>query len=214
VPAEPRVFGLLYSVYTRIVLLTLAEKGVPYEFQAVEIFGDDGVPDTYLEQHPFGRIPAFNHDGYALYETSAITRYIDEAFAGPALQPASARARARVNQIINVLDSYAYRPMVWDIYVERISNPTDGLASDEERIQTAIPTVERCLKVLSQWLADNQFLVTRQLTLADLHAVPMLHYLAQTPEGVDLLGRYGNIHAWLNRLATRTSVDEMARSDP
>ena len=52
-------------------------------------------PPGIFEHHPFGRIPAFEHDGFRLYETGAIARYVDEAFEGPALQPKDPRAATR-----------------------------------------------------------------------------------------------------------------------
>ncbi|WP_245520908.1 glutathione S-transferase N-terminal domain-containing protein, partial [Mesorhizobium sp. M8A.F.Ca.ET.208.01.1.1] len=57
----------------------LEEKGVDYELAPVDIFAADGIPAWYLERHPFGRIPAFEHDGFRLFETGAIARYVDEA---------------------------------------------------------------------------------------------------------------------------------------
>ena len=124
--ARPKLFGADYSVYVRIVQLTLAAKRVDYELVPVDMFAADGMPAWYLEQQPFGRIPAFEHDGLRLFETAAIARYVDEAFAGPALQPADVQRRATMNQIIGLLDAYAYRAMVWDVYVERIDKPNDG----------------------------------------------------------------------------------------
>ena len=53
----------------------------------VNVFAPDGIPAWYTDLHPFGRMPAFEHDGFRLFETAAISRYVDEAFAGPALQP-------------------------------------------------------------------------------------------------------------------------------
>jgi glutathione S-transferase len=53
-----------------------------------------------VARHPFGKIPAFEHDSFRLYEAGAIARYIDEAFAGVPLQPADVRGRARMTQII------------------------------------------------------------------------------------------------------------------
>ncbi|MER8839261.1 glutathione S-transferase N-terminal domain-containing protein, partial [Mesorhizobium sp. M0913] len=110
---KPVVYGADYSVYVRIVRLVLEEKGVGYELVPVDIFAADGIPGWYFEHQPFGRIPAFEHDGFRLYETGAIARYVDEAFGGPALQPVEARPRARLNQITGLLDAYAYRTMVW-----------------------------------------------------------------------------------------------------
>jgi glutathione S-transferase len=53
-------------------------------------------------------VPAFEHDGFKLYETGAIARYIDEVFPGPKLQPADPKRRARMMQFISVSDSYTY----------------------------------------------------------------------------------------------------------
>ena len=65
--------GYRYSVYQRIARLTLEEKGVAYQQVEVNPFATD-VPAAYLALHPFGRVPALVHDGFALYETAAITR--------------------------------------------------------------------------------------------------------------------------------------------
>ncbi len=124
--AEPVVFGAAYSVYVRAVRLALVEKGVPYRLEEVDIFADGGPPPGYLERHPFARIPAFEHDGVRLYEASAISLYIDAAFEGPPLMPAEVRARARVHQLLGILDNYAYRTLVWDVFVERVSVPQEG----------------------------------------------------------------------------------------
>jgi glutathione S-transferase len=103
---ELRVFGAQYSVYVRIVRLTLAEKGIEYQLVPVDIFAETGPPPGYLERHPFGRIPAFDHDGFSLYETGAITRYIDDVFHRPRLQPPDVRERARCNQLMSIVDNY------------------------------------------------------------------------------------------------------------
>ncbi len=137
--AKPRVFGADYSVYVRIVRLALAEKGVDYDLLPVDVFAEDGLPPDYLDHHPFGRIPAFEHGGFALYETGAITRYIDEAFDGPGLQPTAIRERARCNQLISIADSYAYPNLVWGIFVECVEKPAQGTVADEAAISDLLP---------------------------------------------------------------------------
>ena len=103
--AAPTVYGADYSVYVRAVRLALEEKGVDYRLEAVDIFADGGPPVGYEQRHPFLKIPAFEHDGFRLFEATAIMRYVDEVFDGPALMPVTAEGRARVNQISSVLDS-------------------------------------------------------------------------------------------------------------
>jgi glutathione S-transferase len=89
----------------------LEEKGVPYRLVEVDVFASGGPPTEHLERHPFARIPAFDYDGFRLYEAGAISRYVDEVFPGPALQPDDPGRRALMNQVISVLDSYAYLPI-------------------------------------------------------------------------------------------------------
>lgn len=203
--AEPVVFGAGYSVYVRIVRLTLEEKGVVYRLEPVEIFAEGGPPEDYRTRHPFGKIPAFEHGDLRLFETSAITRYVDEAFGGPALQPENPRDRARMNQAIGLLDAYAYRAMVWDIYVERVSRHRDGKVSDEAKIAAALPVAETCLDVLEKLAPDCAWLAGETLTLADLHAAPMFAYFVQAPEGAALLERHRRLAEWWRRMSTRPS---------
>jgi glutathione S-transferase len=204
--AEPILFGAAYSVYVRIARLALAEKEVAYRLVEVDIFAEGGPPADYLARQPFGRIPAFEHDGFRLYESGAITRYVDEAFPGPALQPAAPKARARVNQAISILDSYAYRPLVWDIFVERVRAPQNGRAPDETLIAEALPRAETCLAALEAVMADNPWLAGPALTLADLHAAPIFAYAVLAPEGRDLLARHEALRRWWERMAERPSM--------
>jgi len=202
---RPRLFGADYSVYVRIVRLVLAEKGIRYDLVPVDVFAPEGAPTWYLELHPFGRIPAFEHGELRLFETTAIVRYVDDAFNGPALQPAAPNRRAVTNQIIGMLDAYAYRTMVWDIYVERVSKPKDGGASDEMRIASALPIARTCLATLARLKADGSWLVGDELTLADLHAAPIFAYFVKAPEGRALLADHPVLSDWWERVSALPS---------
>jgi glutathione S-transferase len=202
---KPIVFGAPYSVYVRVVRLALEEKGIDYELVPVDIFAADGPPAEHLARHPFGKIPAFEHAGFGLYETGAITRFVDEVFDGPALQPADPRNRARMNQIISILDSYAYRTLVWDIYVERVSRPASGEAADEERIAAALPKAEVCLFALSELMDEAPWLAGPTISLADLHAAPMFAAFRLAPEGKRLVGHHDRLGRWWDRVSARPS---------
>ncbi|RWF64879.1 MAG: glutathione S-transferase family protein [Mesorhizobium sp.] len=198
---KPIAYGADYSVYVRIVRLVLEEKGIDYELVPLDIFAADGIPGWYFDHQPFGRIPAFEHDGFRLYETSAITRYVDEAFDGPALQPVEARPRARMNQIIGMLDAYAYRAMVWDVAVERL----EKMAPDEALIANGLRQSRTALRALSSLKAEGPWLLGAELTLADLHAAPIIGYFVKVAEGQNLLAEFADIQAWWARIAQRPS---------
>jgi glutathione S-transferase len=160
----------------------------------------------HLQINPFGRIPSFEHDGFRIYEAVAIARYIDEAFSGPELQPRDIRERARMNQILGVLDGYVYRTLVWDIYVERSGGASSGTSPDEQRIAAALPRARTCLNALSGLMADGTWLAGSALTLADIHATPMFAYFLRTAEGKDLLASVPSLMRWWEQVAQRASV--------
>lgn len=204
--AEPILFGARYSVYTRIVLLALLEKGAPFRLESVDIFAADKGGAAHAARHPFGKIPAFDHDGFGLYETGAIARYVDEAFDGPPLQSRDPKARARMNQAIGILDNYAYRCWVWDIYVERVDRPREGKMADEARIAAALPRADDCLRALGEIMGEGPWLAGPNLTLADLHAAPMVAYLTEAPEGARALETHPPMRDWWERMRARPSV--------
>ncbi len=202
---DPVVFGAAYSVYVRSVRLALEEKGVAYQLEEVDVFAPGGPPSGYFERHPFGRIPAFEHDGFRLYESGAIGRYVDELFPGPGLQPIEPKPRARMNQIISILDNYAYRTLVWDIFVERVRAPAQGRNPDERKIASALPMADKCLGALAGLMGQGPYLVGHAPTLADLHAASMLAYFRTAPEGAALLKRHPDLERWWGRMAERPS---------
>jgi glutathione S-transferase len=198
--ARPALFGAYYSVYVRIARLALEEVGAPYDLVEVDIFAKDKVPADYAGRHPFGRIPAFEHDGFRLFETDAIVGYIVESFGGAALVPGGARERARMRQIMRIADNYAYRALVWGVYVEEAERNRAGRLEPAE-----LDRARTCLRVLEE-LAGPDFLVSGHVTLADLWLQPMLCYLDLAPAGRVLLRERPKLRAWLERMQQRPSV--------
>ncbi|TAL97514.1 MAG: glutathione S-transferase family protein [Paraburkholderia sp.] len=205
------LYGAVWSVYVRIARLALEEKEVPYELVEVDVFSDTGVPSDYLERQPFGRIPAFQHGAFTLYETGAIVRYVDEEFPGPDLQPKDPQPRARVNQIVGILDAYAYRALIREIYVERVVAPGQGRRENEEIIADALPRAALCLSELNRLSTEDDFLCGSRVTIADLYAAPMFACFTQAPDAVALLDRHQKLCQWWSRFAKRHS---MTRTQP
>lgn len=203
---QPILFGAAYSVYTRIARLALLEKGASFQFQEIDIFDDAGPPAGYLERHPFGKIPAFSDNGFDLYETAVITRYVDEAFSGPALQPSDARRRARMSQIIGLLDSYGYKAMVWDVFVERVRRPRQGHTADEAKIAAGLARADLCFDAIENIMGDRPFFVGDSPSLADLHAAPMFACLRVALEGMARVNARPRLAQWWSRMSARPSM--------
>jgi len=203
--SRPVVFGAPYSVYVKAVRLTLWAKQVPYDMIDVDVFAPGGPPVEHLSRHPFGRIPSFEHGQFRMYETAPICRYIDEAFDGPPLQPSTASSRAVMGQAISIMDSYAYRSLVWGIYVERIDQPQRGLAPDLEKIAAARPLARTCLSALESLAPAGDWLAGDTLSLADLHAAPMFALFMKAPDAGELMQPHERLAAWWRRLNERVA---------
>ena len=129
--------GYQYSVYAWIARFALHEKGVDYRWVEVNPFAAD-VPADYLALHPFGRVPTLVDGDFTLYETTAVTRYVDEAFDGPVLQPSAPRDRARINQILSIVDSYVYWPLVRQVFSHGVMAARIGRLSDTSEYQLSL----------------------------------------------------------------------------
>jgi glutathione S-transferase len=128
------IYGIVQSSYVRTVRLACEEKGVSYEVQPIEF----GSPE-HLALHPFGKVPSARHGDVTMYETSAIVRYIDAAFDGPALQPADLLARTRMEQWISATIDYFYQDMIRELVFPRLVAPSRGAEPDWRRLwRTAI----------------------------------------------------------------------------
>lgn len=210
--AQPVVHGPAFSTYVRSVRLALHEKGVPHELVEVDILGGAHKQSPHVDRHPFGKVPAFEHEGNRFYETSAILRYIDEVFPGPALMPGTPAARAKANQVMSVVDSYGYGPCVTNIFIPRVLVPSLGGQTDLEKVEAAKAPAALFVKELERQLGSAQFFGGANVCLADLHALPVLTYFAATPEGQAILEGAPNLRAWMSRMQKRPSVQAMMPS--
>ena len=197
--------GYRYSDYNRIARLALAEKGVAYERVEVNPFAAD-MPAAYRALHPFGRVPTLLHDGFILYETGAITRYVDRAFAGPTLQPSGSQALARMDQMIGIVDSYGYWPMVRQVFSPRVFRAALGQPADEAEVARGLAGSAKVLAALEALAASDAFLTGPTLSLADLHVGALLAYFTLAPEGAALLQDHPRLTGWWARASRRPSV--------
>lgn len=206
--AKPIIYGPAYSTYARTCRLALEEKGADYDLVEVDIFSGANKSPEHLARHPFGRVPAFEHDGIGLYATDAITRYVNDAFEGIDLVPADPVGRARMAQAIDVIDSYGYPAIIGAIFVQRAVMPMTGAKADEEVIAAAVPQAETAVAALEKQLGDNPYLAGDQLSLADLLLIPVYDYLSQTPEGQKMLTKAPNLYRWWEQVSSRPSVEK------
>jgi len=199
---RPIVYGPAGSTYVWSVRLALAEKGVAHELVEVPFGAHREAP--HLARHPFAKVPAFEHDGFQLYETQAILRYIDEGFPVAPLQSTDLHQFSRMNQIIGIVDAYAV-PSIGSVLFNRRMAPRHGQPIDEAGVTAALPQARLCISEISRLMGDQPYLAGERISLADLMVMPLFYYFAGVPEGEAPLSEHPNIRPWMRRMEERQS---------
>src|ERR1041384_5652520 len=105
-----KIFGHPMSTCTRKVLMTLAETNTPQEFVLVDFAKGEHKQEPHLSRQPFGQVPALEDNGFELYESRAMCRYINDKVGG-ALSPKDVGDSARMEQWISV-ETSNFKPQV------------------------------------------------------------------------------------------------------
>jgi len=201
--ATPIIYGTEMSTYVRTARLAFEEKPAPYELVDVSVVRGEVKSPAHLARNPFGTVPSFEHDGFKFYETGAIIRYIDQVWPGATLTPEDARDRARMNQIISIIDYYGYDAIIRRIVLHRLLPQLIG-GCDPAVIAAAIPKAKLCLGEFDRIKGSGKFLAGDHLSLADLYLAPVLFYLALTPEA-PLLAEHARLASWWEMMQQRSS---------
>ena len=193
------------SPFARSVMAALEEKGAPWRLSPV-------APGTmrsaeHLSRHPFGRVPVLEHDGFSLYETQAILRYLDRVLPTPALSPSDNRHLARMDRVMNINDWYLFHGVGDVIIFHRVIGPQlMALIPDEAAIAAAMPKARTVFAELARLLGEQPFFAGDALSLADLLVAPGVAFFIATPEWAELGAPHPNLVAWLTRMEARPSM--------
>ena len=187
--------GYHLSVYTRAARMALVAKGVVFSDEECDPF-DAADAGRLREVHPFGRVPVLAHDGFRVYETQAIMEYVECAFDGPDLVPEAEQARARMRQVMGIVDSYLYWPLVRQVFSHRVFRPLMGEAAEEATVREGLEKAGPVLDALEEIAAEGLVLVPGRVGLETCLLWPMLDYFRIAPEGAEMMSARPALSAW------------------
>ncbi|KAJ7198281.1 glutathione S-transferase [Mycena pura] len=200
-----KLVGFSMSTCTRRVACVLVEKKVPFEFVPVDVASLAHKSPEYREKQPFGQVPYIDDDGFVLYESRAIARYIEEKYPnqGTRLVPADAKGKALFEQAASVEFSN-FEPFASGAVAEKVFKPMRGLTTDQARFDALVEQLSAKLDGYEVILGKQKYLAGNEVTLADLYHLPYGSMLARA--GCDLMTTKGpNVTRWFNELCSRPS---------
>ncbi|HEX2365546.1 MAG TPA: glutathione S-transferase family protein [Bradyrhizobium sp.] len=203
--SEFTVHSIPGSPFGRSVLAMLEEKRAPYRLSPLAP-GSLKTPE-YLALHPFGRVPVLVHNGFKLYETQAILRYLDRVLPEPSLTPSDVKRAARMDQAMNVNDWYLFHDVGNVIIFQRVIGPQlMGLTPDEDVIKAAMPKAHAVYDELSRLLGAQPYFAGEAVSLADLMLAPAVEFFTIIPEWTVLGAPHANLVSWMKRMQDRPSM--------
>lgn len=195
-----KLYGAPPSSYVRTARMTCVEKGAEHEL----VVQNPQSPEQKA-MHPFGKMPAMTHGDVTLFETSAICRYIDQAFDGPALTPSGATDAAVMEQWISVINCYLYGSMIKNYSLVYIFAGFKGQEPDREKITAGVPAMAEGLQMLDKGYDGKDWLAGDAMSLADLFVAPVVQTVNMFPEGQEAMASCANVKRVFEVMSARDS---------
>ncbi|TFY55042.1 hypothetical protein EVJ58_g8498 [Rhodofomes roseus] len=182
-----KLYGSPLSTCTRRVAIVLKEKNVPYEFFPVNLATGAHKSPEYLAKQPFGQVPYIEEeDGFQLFESRAIGRYIAVKYAGQGNKvlpdPADLRAVAKFEQAASI-ELTNFDPFASQIAFEKVFKGGKGLGPADPKV------VESLTRQLLLKLDAYEIILSKQKYLAgdvSITFLPIEHSLTTHQQEVTL----------------------------
>ena len=186
------------STCTRKVLTTLHELSLPYDFSLVDCAKGEHKGAEHVARQPFGQVPAIDDGGFALYESRAICRYLNDKVGGTLIPP-DLQGRAVMEQWISVESSNFVVPAMKFVYKDIFHRP-----QSDDAMHDAIAGLERALAVMDARLAEVPYFAGETFSIADIAYMPYVEYDLAT-SARPIYEKYLHVMAWWTRVSARAS---------
>ncbi|MGH7331007.1 MAG: glutathione S-transferase family protein, partial [Polyangiaceae bacterium] len=156
------------SPNVRRVRLTAAVLGIALEEKILDFTKGEHKSPEYLALNANGAVPTLVDGDYVLTESRAIMQYLASKKPESGLLPKSEAERADVARW-QFWDAAHFSPPMGTIVFEKAVKSMFGLGEpDEGKIKEALTNFQRFAAVLNHRLEGRDYVVGKQLTLADL----------------------------------------------
>ncbi|KAG1781825.1 glutathione S-transferase [Suillus placidus] len=168
-----KLYGFTHSTCTRLVALVCKEKNIPYELVHVNLAKGEQKDPAFTANQPFGQVPYIDDEGFILYESRAIARYLSKKYPnqGTSLIPSDPKAEGLFEQAASI-EAFNFTAFVAPIVAEKVFKPRRGLQPNEERVTELLAMLQGKMDAYDAILGKQKYLAGDSVTLADLSHLP------------------------------------------
>ncbi|GAV06348.1 hypothetical protein RvY_16357 [Ramazzottius varieornatus] len=166
---KPVLYGYAKSSCSWRVRAALFHKNIDYDLQPYDPWSPQADKEAYMKMNGLGQVPTLIIDGHLLTQSIAILEYLEEKHRENPLLPKDSMQRARVRQIVELINS-GIQPLQNPTVAKRVSE------DPEKQKEWQVYFIEKGLKVLETMVGkdNDKFCVGSELTFADLCFVPQM----------------------------------------
>lgn len=207
-PEEPhevdmlRIWGRTNSINVQKPLMVLEETGAEYErIDAGLHFGVNDTPE-YRAMNPNGVVPCIDDEGFVLWESNAVARYLARKYSAGKLWPDDIRAQGNQDRWMDWQQTTLIGP-VNAMFAPLIRGMGD---TSEEAIEKGRKRSEEVLDILNDWLASNNWISGEEFGVADCVLGPSVHRWFHLP-----IKRNAKpaLERWMDSLMQRQSAQKI-----
>jgi glutathione S-transferase len=199
-----RLYSGPLSLFTAKVRIALAEKGLPYE--RVEVGWS--LAQRYEPHHPDvvalnpkAQVPVLVDGALAVYDSTQIFEYLEDAYPEPSLYPRDVALRARCRRLEAAADEILF-PQVWTL-IDQGFYPAGGAGRDEPALSDARAAIGRFCDEREKDLADRAWLCG-EFGVADIASFVFLNAAATL--GAKLHPDQAQLGRWFERASVRPAI--------
>jgi glutathione S-transferase len=184
----------------------IADNNIACDMQVVDLFSGEHMKPAYAAINPNKQVPVLEDGDFRLTESSAILKYLADKTGSPAY-PKDLKQRARVNEMMDWLNSNLYRDWGYGLIYPQVF-PGHKRRSDEAQTATVAWAKEKCqgwLQLLNDHFlgSGKKYLCGDEVTIADYFGYALL----QVGELIRCdFSAYPNVARWMNAMRDRPST--------
>jgi glutathione S-transferase len=190
-----KIYGADLSSPANKVRFVANHLGLKYDYIVVKLREGEHQKSEFLKINPIGKIPAIDDDGFTMFESNAICRYLADKANSP-IYPKALKERAAVEEWLD-FGSMHVTMAVSKVVYNRVFAPLRKADVDERSIKEGLEFLARFLPIVDNQLSKNKHVLGDQITLADFNILAGLDPVEAA--AIDITP-YKNIVRWRNEL--------------
>jgi len=199
-----KLYGFELSFPVNRVRLCLNAMGIEYEFIRINPLAGDNQTDDYLKINPGAKIPAIDDNGYTLFESNAIMKYLCRKYKSD-FYPEAIKAQADVDKWLDYIAIHlgnGYGKVLFNKFLAKLV----GADVDEQSLKDGYSFIERYLGIIDKQLAASTFVAGDTMTIADF----CLLSTVDPSEAIEIkMNDYPSVKEWQTKLIKESFYTDM-----